>query len=199
MALVSTTAFILKLDPLSEKDLVAALLTKDHGVVRAAVRGARGRSKRAAALQLLTEVSLTYFRKEGADLARVDGLEIVKSAYDLAVDADAAMLLPYIAESALTFVPESELGGEVYRLVRHVLDALEAGVPAPLVTRYFETWLLRFAGVLDEEEVAEPSRTSCARRAGASSGTSSGATAFSRASAERGFGTLGVRSWTCSR
>ncbi len=155
MALVSTTAFILKLDPLSEKDLVAALLTKDHGVVRAAVRGARGKSKRGAALQLLTEVSLTYFRKEGADLARVDGLEIVKSAYDLAVNADAAMLLPYIAESALTFVPESELGGEVYRLVRHVLDALEAGVPAPLATRYFETWLLRFAGVLDEEEAPE--------------------------------------------
>ncbi|MBK9062102.1 MAG: DNA repair protein RecO [Acidobacteria bacterium] len=158
MALVSTTAFILKLDPLSEKDLVVALLTKDHGVVRAAVRGARGKSKRAAALQLLTEVSLTYFRKEGADLARVDGLEIVKSAYDLAVAADAAMLLPYVAESALTFVPESELGGDVYRLVRHVLDALEAGVPAPLATRYFETWLLRFAGVLDEEEVAEPAR-----------------------------------------
>ena len=159
MALVSTTAFILKLDPLSEKDLVVALLTKDHGVVRAAVRGARGKSKRAAALQLLTEVSLTYFRKEGADLARVDGLEIVKSAYDLAVSADAAMLLPYVAESALTFVPESELGGEVYRLVRHVLDALETGVPAPLATRYFETWLLRFAGVLDEEEVAEPARS----------------------------------------
>jgi DNA repair protein RecO len=159
MALVSTTAFILKLDPLSEKDLVVALLTKDHGVVRAAVRGARGKSKRAAALQLLTEVSLTYFRKEGADLARVDGLEIVKSAYDLAVDAGAAMLLPYIAESALTFVPESELGGDVYRLVRHVLDALEAGVPPPLATRYFETWLLRFAGVLDEEEVAEPARS----------------------------------------
>jgi DNA repair protein RecO len=158
MALVSTTAFILKLDPLSEKDLVAALLTKDHGVVRAAVRGARGKSKRAAALQLLTEVAVTYFRKEGADLARVDGLEIVRSAYDLAVDAGAAMLLPYIAESALTFVPESELGGDVYRLVRHVLDALEAGVPAPLATRYFETWLLRFAGVLDEEEVPEPVR-----------------------------------------
>jgi DNA repair protein RecO len=162
MALVSTTAFILKLDPLSEKDLVVALLTRDHGVVRAAVRGARGKSKRAAALQLLTEVSLTYFRKEGADLARVDGLEIVRSAYDLAVNAGAAMLLPYLAESALTFVPESELGGEVYRLVRHVLDALEAGVPAPLATRYFETWLLRFAGVLDEEDAPEASRAALA-------------------------------------
>ncbi len=97
-------------------------------------------------------------------------------------------------------MPESELGGEVYRLVRHVLDALEEGAPAPLATRYFEAWLLRFAGVLDEDEAAEaaeagarghpeaplprsrksrlrparstPSRTSCARRAGASSATS---------------------------
>jgi recombinational DNA repair protein (RecF pathway) len=62
------------------------------------------------------------------------------------------MLLPYLAESALTFVPESEQGGEVYRLVRHVLDALSAGVPAPLAARYFEVWLLRFAGVLPEED-----------------------------------------------
>jgi DNA repair protein RecO len=152
MSLVSTTAFILKLDPLSEKDLVAAFLTADHGVVRAAVRGARGRSKRAAALQLLTEVSLTYFRREGAELARVEGLEIVASAFELASRAETAMLLPYLAESALTFVPESEQGGEVYRLVRHVLDALSRGVPAPLAARYFEAWLLRFAGILPEEE-----------------------------------------------
>lgn len=162
MALVSTTAFILKLDPLSEKDLVAAFLTKDHGVVRAAVRGARGKSKRGAALQLLTELSLTYFRKEGADLARVDALEIVKSAFDLAANPATAMLLPYVAESALTFVPESELGGDVYRLVRHVLDALEGGAPAPLATRYFEAWLLRFAGVLDEDEAPEEARAALA-------------------------------------
>ncbi|HEX7527945.1 MAG TPA: DNA repair protein RecO [Thermoanaerobaculia bacterium] len=152
MSLVSTTAFILKLDPLSEKDLVVALLTRDHGVMRAAVRGARGKSKRAAALQLLTEVSLTYFRREGADLARVDDLEIVASAFELASRAESAMLLPYLAESALTFVPESEQGGDVYRLVRHVLDALLAGVPAVLAARYFEVWLLRFAGVLPEED-----------------------------------------------
>ncbi len=41
------------------------------------------------------------------------------------------MLLPYLAESAPTFVPESEPGSDVYRLIRHVLDALEAGVDAP--------------------------------------------------------------------
>jgi DNA repair protein RecO len=151
MSLVTTKAFILRLEPLSEKDLVAALLTADHGVVRAAVRGARGKSKRAAALQLLSEVTVTYFRKEGADLARLDALELGKSAFDLATKPESAMLLPYLAESAAVFVPESEPGSDVYRLIRHVLDALEAGVDARLAARYFEAWLLRFAGLLPDD------------------------------------------------
>lgn len=152
MSLVSTTAFVLRLDVLSEKDIAAALLTRDHGVVRAAVKGARGKTRRAAALQLLTEVSVTYFRKEGQDLARLESIEIVRSAFSLSTRAETAMLLPYLAESALTFVPESEPGGEVYRLVRHVLDALETGIDATLAARYFEVWLLFFAGLLPQDE-----------------------------------------------
>ncbi|HQR47360.1 MAG TPA: DNA repair protein RecO [Thermoanaerobaculia bacterium] len=151
MSLLGTRAFILRLDPLSEKDLVAALLTERDGVVRAAVRGARGKSKRAAALQLLSEVAVTLFRTEGAELARLDGVELVRSAFDLASRAETAMLLPYVAESALTFVPEAEPGDEIFRLVRHVLEALRAGVPAPVAARYFEAWLLRFAGLLPDD------------------------------------------------
>lgn len=152
MSLFSTTAFILRLDPLSEKDVAAALLTRDHGVVRAAVKGARGKSKRAAALQTLTEVETTLFTSEGRELARVEALEIVKSAFALTARAETAMLLPYLAESALTFVPEAEPGNEVYRLVRHVLDALEGGCDPELAARYFEVWLLRFAGLLPQDE-----------------------------------------------
>jgi DNA repair protein RecO (recombination protein O) len=150
MPLVSTTAFILRLDPLSEKDLVAALLTKDSGLLRAVVKGARGRSKRAAALQLLTEVAVTIYRREGQELGRVESIEIVRSSFALACRPESAMLLPYVAESVMTFVPDSEPGGEVYRLTRHVLDALEEGIAPLLVTRYFEVWMLRFAGLLPE-------------------------------------------------
>ncbi len=153
MSLLATRAFILRLDPLSEKDLVGAFLTERDGVVRAAVRGARGKSRRAASLQLLSEVAATFFRKEGADLARLDGLELVTSAFDLATRPETAMLLPYLAESAATFVPEAEPGDEVFRLVRHVLDALREEVPPALATRYFEAWLLRFAGLLPEDAV----------------------------------------------
>ena len=129
---------------------MAALLTKESGLLRAVVKGARGRSKRAAALQLLTEVAVTLYRREGQELARVESIEIARSSFVLACRPESAMLLPYIAETIATFVPDSEPGGEVYRLTRLVLDALEAGVEALLVTRYFEVWMLRFAGLLPE-------------------------------------------------
>ena len=151
MSLLATRAFILRLDPLSEKDLAGTFLTERDGVVRAAVRGARGKSKRAAALQLLSEVAVTFFRKEGADLSRLESVELVRSSFDLATNSGTAMLLPYLAESAATFVPESEPGDEVFRLVRHVLDALRGGAPPPLAARYFEAWLLRFTGLLPED------------------------------------------------
>ncbi|HUM02820.1 MAG TPA: DNA repair protein RecO [Thermoanaerobaculia bacterium] len=151
MSLLATRAFILRLDALSEKDLVAAFLTEHDGVVRAAVRGARGASKRGASLQLLSEVAVTFFRKEGADLARIDAIELVRSSFDLASREETAMLLPYVAESAATFVPEFEPGDEVFRLVRHVLAALRGGVRADLAARYFEAWLLRFAGLLPDD------------------------------------------------
>jgi DNA repair protein RecO (recombination protein O) len=155
VALFSTTAFILRVDALSEKDVALTLLTRERGVVRAALRGGRRRFRRGALLEILTEVSLTLFQKEGADLARADGLELVKSAFGLASRSETAMLLPYVAESLSTFLPEAEAAPEAYRLARHVLDALEEGAPADLSARYFEAWLLRLAGLL-------PGGTECA-------------------------------------
>ena len=143
------------MDALSEKDVALTLLTRERGVVRAALRGGRRRFRRGALLEILTEVSLTLFQKEGADLARADGLELVKSAFGLASRSETAMLLPYVAESLSTFLPEAEAAPEAYRLARHVLDALEEGAPADLSARYFEAWLLRLAGLL-------PGGTECA-------------------------------------
>jgi DNA repair protein RecO len=153
--LLSTTAFILRVDVLSEKDVALTLLTRDAGVVRAALRGGRRRFRRGALLELLTEVSVTLFRREGAELARADGLELERSAFGLASSPRTAMLLPYVAESLSTFLPEAEAAPEAYRLARHVLDALEGGAPADLAARYFEAWLLRLAGLL-------PGGTECA-------------------------------------
>lgn len=152
MSLTSGTGFILRLDPLSEKDLAVSMLVRGRGVVRGAVRGARGNSRKAAALQLLTEVAATIYRREGAELARFDSLEIVRSAFPLAARPETAMLLPYLAEHLLTFVLDSDPGDEIYRLTGHVLGALSDGADADLSARYFEIWLLRFAGLLPDPE-----------------------------------------------
>lgn len=150
MALSSTTAFILRVDALSEKDVAVALLTREQGVVRAAVRGGRGKGRKAALLQTLNEVAVTLFRREGSALARADSLELVKSSFSLAARPEAAMLLPYLAESLATFLPEAEPAPEAYRLARHLLDAVEAGVDAPVAARYAEVWLLRLSGLMPE-------------------------------------------------
>jgi DNA repair protein RecO len=156
MSLNSGTAFILRLDPISEKDLAVSVLVRGRGVVRGVVRGARGNSRKAAALQLLTEVSVTIYRREGAELARFDSVEIVQSAFHLAARPETAMLLPYLAEHLLTFVLDSDPGEEIYRLTRHVLDGLSEGANADLAARYFEVWLLRFAGLLPDPEGIPP-------------------------------------------
>jgi DNA repair protein RecO len=156
MSLSSGTGFILRLDPISEKDLAVSVLVRGRGVVRGVVRGGRGNPRKASALQLLTEVSVTIYRREGAELARFDSIEIVESAFHLAGRAETAMLLPYLAEHLLTFVPDSDPGEEIYRLTRHVLDALSEGADADLAARYFEVWLLRFAGLIPDPDGIPP-------------------------------------------
>lgn len=103
--LFSATAFILKVDILSEKDVVATLLTREKGLVRAVLYGARGKTKRAAFLQTLTEVGLTLFHREGADLMSVREVELRSSAFELACRGETSFLLPYLAESLLVFSP----------------------------------------------------------------------------------------------
>ncbi|MCG3193582.1 MAG: DNA repair protein RecO [Thermoanaerobaculia bacterium] len=127
---------------------MATVLTRERGLLRAVVHGARGRSKRAASLQLLTEVEISVFRREGSDLGSVREIEPRQSAFSLAMRPDTALLLPYMAESALAFCPPEMAVQETYRLIRHVLDALiEGQAPGPLAGRYFECWILKLAGI----------------------------------------------------
>ena len=60
------------------------------------------------------------------------------------------MLLPYLAETLSTFLPEGEPAPEAYRLARHVLDAVAGGVGVTVAARYAETWVLRLSGLLPE-------------------------------------------------
>lgn len=148
MALQTTEAFVLRTYSLAEADKICVFLTKDMGKVRGVAHGARKvKSRFGSALEPFTEVSLTYFQKEGRELVSISTCEIVRSHfYSAARDPETAGAFSYMAELLTEFLPDNEANERLYRLVGAVLEAIEKESELALVLRYFETWLLKFSG-----------------------------------------------------
>ena len=149
MPLVSDDAFVLDVHPYGERDVVAVLFTRVHGLKRTAAKGARARMSRfSGALQTLNEVQATWFDREGRELASLREARPVKEIFPaVGTDPAAGAVVAWIADHLRTFVPEHEENATFWRLAGHLRDALLAGVPPLLVARYAEVWALRLAGI----------------------------------------------------
>ena len=85
MALHTTDAYVLRTYALAEADKICIFLTREMGKVRGVAHGARKmKSRFGSALEPFTEVSLTFFQKEGRDLMSISGCEIVRSQFHIA-------------------------------------------------------------------------------------------------------------------
>jgi DNA repair protein RecO (recombination protein O) len=105
------------------------------------------RSRFGSSLEPFTEISLTYFEKEGRELVSISNAEIVRSHFNEAassVEADAAM--SYVSDLLCEFLPDHEPNETIYRLVTATLDAFGRGRDMNALVRYFEVWLLKLAG-----------------------------------------------------
>jgi len=116
--------------------------------VRGVAHGARKmKSRFGSALEPFTEVSLTFFQKEGRDLMSISGCEIVRSQFHIAArSVETASAFSYLAELLNEFLPDNEPNERLYRLVTASLDAIAQGSDLDRVLRYFETWVLRLTG-----------------------------------------------------
>ncbi len=65
----------------------------------------------------------------------------------LQLDLEGILLGATIAEQVALFAQEGEPAEVLYRLLDATVEALEAGRDRDLVARYFESWLLRTAGI----------------------------------------------------
>lgn len=149
MPLFTDEAFVLDLHPYGERDVVAILLTRSHGLRRTSARGARGRMTRfGGALQVLNEVRATWFEKEGKELGSLREARAIREIFP-AVQRDpaAGAVSAWIADHLRSFAPEHEENDRFWRLAVHLRDALLAGIPPLLVARYTEVWTLKIAGV----------------------------------------------------
>ena len=148
MPLHTVEAFVLRTYSLAEADKICVFLTRDLGKVRGVAHGARKmKSRFGSALEPFTEVSLTYFQKEGRELVSVSTCEILHSHFHAAArDVETSSAFSYMAELLTEFLPDHEPNERLYRLVAAVLEAIEGENELTRTLRYFESWLLRLAG-----------------------------------------------------
>jgi DNA repair protein RecO (recombination protein O) len=133
---------------MGETSNVVVLLTRERGKVRAVAKGSRGpKARNQAALQPLSEVRVGLYGRQGAELMKMGGCELIRSAFPSGPDLDAGLALSYFAELLEAFTLEDTAEDAVYRLALAVLKAVQEGVKTTLLSRYMEAWLLRLHGL----------------------------------------------------
>jgi DNA repair protein RecO (recombination protein O) len=149
MALFSTEALVLRGHKLGETSRIVVLLTRERGKLRAVARGARGgRPRYRSALEPLSEVRVSLYGRQGAELLRLGDAELLHSAFRAGERSlDAALFLSGCAELLDAFCPEGEAEDKVYRLALAMIRAAEKGKSPALLARYLEAWLLKLHGL----------------------------------------------------
>ena len=148
MSLSSAEALLLDVVDLHDRDRIVTFLTRERGKLKGVARGARRKYSRfAGQLQPLAKLQITWFEKEGRELVRISGAEVVALPTRLQSDLEGILLGSYLADHLLEFAQEDEESDHFYRLLDSTLEALLAGVDRDVAARYFEAWVLRLAGV----------------------------------------------------
>lgn len=152
MALVTTDAIVLRSYNLAESDRIVLCLTRSAGLVRAVAKGARRmKSRFGAALEPFTVIKLTFYERENRELVTMSSAEILSSHFGLTSRLETGEVLAYMGEMVAEFAPPHEVDEKLYRMITACVDALtaEAGIERA-ITRYFEIWLLRLAGLFPD-------------------------------------------------
>ena len=152
MRLVTTDAIVLRSYNLAESDRIVVCLTRSSGLVRAVAKGARRmKSRVGAALEPYTVIKLSFYERENRDLVTMSGAEILKSNFNLSSNVESAEVLAYMGEMVVEFAPPHETDERLYRMLTACVEALaECDGAERTITRYFEIWLLRLAGLFPD-------------------------------------------------
>jgi len=136
---------------LGEADLIVTLLGESAGLVRGVAPSARKSRKRfGGTLEPLTRVRAIWNEKQGRELHRIEGLELVRSYAPMQADPIRQAACAVLAEIFRAVAREDQPEPQGFRLLGAVLDALEGGLDPFAAVRYAEYWTLRLHGVLSD-------------------------------------------------
>ncbi len=152
MRLVTTDAIVLRSYNLAESDRIVVCLTRTSGLVRAVAKGARRmKSRFGAALEPFTLIKLSFHERENRELVTLSQTEILKSYFNLSSSLDSAEVLAYMAEMVAEFAPPHETDERLFRMLTSCVETLDQRPGCErMLTRYFEIWLLRLAGLFPD-------------------------------------------------
>lgn len=151
MKRLNDEAYVLRVQPLAEADLIVSLLAMNHGKVRGVARHARRSRRRfGGTLEPLSRVHATWLEREGRELHRIEAFELRRSYAAMQADRLRQVASAVLAELSETFAHEGHPEERGFRLLGSTLDALEGGRPPVTVVRYFEYWTLRLHGLLPD-------------------------------------------------
>ena len=144
-------AYVVATQELGEADLIVTLLGESAGLVRGVAPSARKSRKRfGGTLEPLTRVRAIWNEKQGRELHRIEGLELVRSYAPMQADPIRQAACAVLAEIFRAVAREDQPEPQGFRLLGAVLDALEGGLDPFAAVRYAEYWTLRLHGVLSD-------------------------------------------------
>ena len=151
MKLTTDALIIRENNTVGEADRFVTLLTRDRGIVRASVRGARQlKNRNGSATQLLCYSRVSLYK--GREKYIVDDAEPLQVFFEVRGQLDKLALAQYFCELAGVLAPAEEQAEEELRLLLNALHYLaEDSRPSALIKAVTELRLLCRAGYMPAE------------------------------------------------
>lgn len=147
---INTDGLIIREQSIGESDRLVTVLTREQGILRAFVRGAKAmKSRNASSTQLLCYSRLSIY--EGRDKYIIDEAEPIEVFFSLRSDFEKLSLAQYFCELALTLAPEKMEAGDFLRLVLNAFYFLgKEKLPPAQIKAIVEMRMLSLAGFMPD-------------------------------------------------
>jgi len=147
---MNTDGLVIKENTTGENDRVITLLTRDFGIIRAFVRGAKSiKSRSVSATQMLGYSKLSVYK--GKDAYIVDDAQPQEIFFGLRSDIERLALAQYLCELAAELAPREAEAADFLSLMLNALHLLTTGKrPQPFLKAVAELRMMCLSGYMPD-------------------------------------------------
>lgn len=151
MRLESTPAIVLRTREYGESDKIVTVLSRAAGKFSGIAKGAKRSQRRfPGTLEVFSHVTLDYKRRPHSELAFLDRAVLLQPWPRLLNTLERYTAASHVVELADKMTVESEVGDDLYGIVRSTLTRLNAAEPGAATLRLFELAALHASGYRPE-------------------------------------------------